>query len=162
MPDVAYPLTENGGATYQGKEELLAVQTLGSAMLMRPFTVVEREVALEARFERRYSIIVFQVDVFILTVLHNRSTKILSSARPRLSMLIAVPACAKRLVTARLVNWTPWSMLKISGHPCTSATSRASRRKAGASELDSCQANTYRLNQSIRATRYRHPLAIRT
>jgi hypothetical protein len=33
MPDIAYPLTENRGSTYQSKEELLALRMLGSAIV---------------------------------------------------------------------------------------------------------------------------------
>ena len=63
-----------------------------------------------------------------VTDLHTRSTTIWSRARPRPSILIAIPVRSKRLVNARLLNWTSWSGLNISGPPYPSALSRASRQ----------------------------------
>src|SRR6266851_4100700 len=60
-----------------------------------------------------------------------------------------------------LVNWLPWSVLKISGRPKrASASSSASTQKSAPSVFDSCQASTARLCQSMIATRYTNPLAI--
>ena len=39
----------------------------------------------------------------------------LSKARP--SMLIAIAAASSRFVKALIVNWDPWSVLKLSGLP---------------------------------------------
>lgn len=57
----------------------------------------------------------------------------LSSARPRPSMLISTPARLRTPVYSSLVNWQPWSELKISGTPFRSASSNASRQNRHAS-----------------------------
>jgi len=50
----------------------------------------------------------------------------LSNARPTPSMLIAIPAALRTPVNASLVNWLPWSVLKIAGRrPVERAASRA-------------------------------------
>ena len=65
-----------------------------------------------------------------------------------------MPAACKRPVKTKLVNWLPWSVLKISGVPYRSrASSSASVQKRASSVFDSCQARTYRLAQSMTATR---------
>lgn len=59
------------------------------------------------------------------------------------------------------VNWAPWSVLKISGVPnFASASSSASTQKSAAMLLESRQARTLRLSQSMMATRYRKPRVI--
>ena len=45
------------------------------------------------------------------------SMKMLSMHRPRPSMEMATPASLRVAVNSRLVNWLPWSVLKISGRP---------------------------------------------
>jgi hypothetical protein len=57
-------------------------------------------------------------------------------------------------VKASLVNWLPWSVLKISGVPqrC-SASSRASMQKAVSIVIDTRQASTRRVYPSITAAR---------
>src|SRR5437016_14212640 len=58
-------------------------------------------------------------------------------------------------VKSSLVNWPPWSVLKISGRPKrASASSSASTQKSAPSVFDSRQASTARLCQSMIATRY--------
>ena len=46
---------------------------------------------------------------------------------------------------ALLVNWLPWSVLKISGVPWARASFRASMQKTVSRVLDSPQDRTYRL-----------------
>src|SRR3954453_1320135 len=96
------------------------------------------------------------------TLLHSRSTNTLSSARPRPSMLTATPAASSRPTNAVAVNCTPWSVLKISGLPRPNASSSTSRLDDPSSVLDSPQASTYRLYQSITAVRYMNPDGIAT
>ncbi len=43
--------------------------------------------------------------------------KMLSMQRPRPSLEIATPASLSAPVNSKLVNWLPWSVLKISGLP---------------------------------------------
>ncbi len=43
------------------------------------------------------------------------------------------------------VNWAPWSVLKISGRPLVSASSRASTQKSASRVFDRRQESTYRL-----------------
>jgi hypothetical protein len=55
---------------------------------------------------------------------------------------------------ASLVNWLPWSVLKISGRPYRkSASSRASTQNSAPSVFDSRHASTARLTQSMITTR---------
>ena len=49
--------------------------------------------------------------------------KMLSMHRPRPSMEIAIPASLRTPVKPRLVNWLPWSVLKISGRPYRASAS---------------------------------------
>ena len=67
---------------------------------------------------------------------------------------------------ASLVNWLPWSVLKMSGRPLLSASSRTSTEKSESRAcpghdrgvFESHQESTYRLYQSMMTTRYRNPL----
>ena len=69
-------------------------------------------------------------------------------------MLIAMAFAISMPVNAALVNWLPWSVLKISGRPCrASASSTASRQKSTSIVIDNRQARTRRLNQSTTAAR---------
>ena len=56
-----------------------------------------------------------QIDGPYLSERHSRSIKMLSMHRPRPSIEIWMLAACKRPVKATLVNWLPWSVLKISG-----------------------------------------------
>ena len=56
-------------------------------------------------------------------------------------------------MNSRLVNWLPWSVLNTSGWPRPRASSSASAQKPASRVLDNRQASTYRLCQSITATR---------
>jgi hypothetical protein len=42
----------------------------------------------------------------------------LSRQKPLPFILTAIPFAANKSVNATLVNWLPWSLLKISGTPC--------------------------------------------
>ena len=73
-------------------------------------------------------------------------------------MEIATPASLSVLVKSRLVNWLPWSVLKISGRPQrASASAKASTQNRASMVFDSRQARTWRVAQSMIATRYRKP-----
>jgi hypothetical protein len=85
--------------------------------------------------------------------------KALSVARPLPSMLTLIPSLSNAPVNSWLVNWLPWSVLKMRGAGrCMSAPCKASRQKEVSSVLLICQEITYRLYQSITAVRYRNPL----
>ena len=78
----------------------------------------------------------------------------MSMQRPLPSMLIVIALCSSMPVNSLLVNWQPWSVLKISGVPyCANASSRASTQKSAPSVFDSRHDNTTRLTQSITTTR---------
>jgi hypothetical protein len=85
----------------------------------------------------------------------------LSIHRPRPSIEMRTPASASAPVKAVLVNWPPWSALKISGTPKrASGSSSASTQNELSIVFDSRQASTARLAQSMIATRYRKPRPI--
>ena len=67
-------------------------------------------------------------------------------------MLMAIVFFDSRPVKSALVNWLPWSVLKIAGF-LTSAASSASRQNATSSVMETCQESTRRLNQSTTAAR---------
>ena len=74
--------------------------------------------------------------------------------RPLPSIEMRMPASRRRPVKAKLVNWLPWSVLKISGASCAArASSSASVQKPASSVFDSRQARMYRLAQSMIAAR---------
>ena len=75
--------------------------------------------------------------------------KMLSMHRPRPSMEIAIPASLRTPVKPRLVNWLPWSVLKISGRPYrASASFSASTQNPASMVFDSRQDRTRRVAQS--------------
>ena len=91
----------------------------------------------------------------------NRSTKMLSMQRPRPSILIAIWRPANSPVNCSEVNCEPWSLLKMSGRPRRKARFSASTQNFTYIVNDSDQLSTNRLNQSMTATRYKKPCAIR-
>jgi hypothetical protein len=69
-------------------------------------------------------------------------------------MLMVTSWLFKVPVKSSLVNWLPWSVLKISGRPCRdSASSRASTQNSAPSVFDSRHASAARLTQSMITTR---------
>jgi hypothetical protein len=82
----------------------------------------------------------------------------LSIQRPRPSIEMRTPAAISIPVNAALVNWLPWSVLKISGRPNrANASSSAEMQNELSMVLVSRHASTARLAQSLIATRQRKP-----
>ena len=80
--------------------------------------------------------------------------KTLSIQRPRPSIEMRTPAWISAPVKSALVNWLPWSVLKISGLPyLASASSSAATQNEASIVFDSRQDRTARLAQSMTATR---------
>ena len=52
-----------------------------------------------------------------------------------------------------VVNWLPWSVLNTSGFPSLSASFRDSTQESTSKVLDRRRLSTYRLYQSMMATR---------
>ena len=78
----------------------------------------------------------------------------LSIQRPRPSIEMRTPALISTPVKAALVNWLPWSVLKISGLPHrASASSSAATQNDASIVFDSRQERTARLAQSMTTTR---------
>src|ERR1019366_2884437 len=129
--------------------------------LMRPLVIVELEVAVDARPRLRHHPVVRKYTSSYFSERHKRSIKILSMHRPRPSMLTAMPRPSNSPVNFSLVNCDPSSLLKISGRPQRNAFSNASTQKGTSIVTDNAQLSTNRLYQSITATRYTNPCAIR-
>ena len=69
-------------------------------------------------------------------------------------MEMRTPASASTSMKRGLVNWLPWSVLKIAGRPKRAfASCSASMQKSASTVFYSRQARTLRLNQSMIATR---------
>lgn len=78
-----------------------------------------------------------KIQSFIPETAQKRSMKILSKARPRLSMVKAIPRAFKVAMKASEVNWHPWSELKTSGVPCSlRASSMAATQKSALSVFE--------------------------
>ena len=77
----------------------------------------------------------------------------LSVYRPFPSLLIFTPCSWSAWVNSRLVNWQPWSVLQISGWTCPNASFKASTQQSASRVLDNREATTYRLCQSMMATK---------
>ena len=75
-------------------------------------------------------------------------------------MLTRTPCSCNIWVKASLVNCAPWSELNISGRPRFNASSNAATQQPVSMVLESFQASTCRLCQSMMATRYRKPCAM--
>src|SRR5215831_15255751 len=60
---------------------------------------------------------------------HSRSMNTLSIHRPRPSIEMRTPTAASVPVKAALVNWLPWSVLKISGLPKRANASSMARHR---------------------------------
>jgi hypothetical protein len=76
-------------------------------------------------------------------------------------MLMSTPRFSSTSVNFSLVNCDPWSLLKMAGSPQRNAPSSASMQKGSSNVNDNFQLSTNRLYQSITATRYTNPCAIR-
>src|SRR5712675_1996197 len=77
---------------------------------------------------------------------HSRSMNTLSIHRPRPSIEMRTPAAPSVPVKAALVNWLPWSVLKIAGLPKrASASSSADTQNDTSIVFDSRHASTARL-----------------
>ena len=78
-------------------------------------------------------------------------------------MLTSTPTDSTASSHAALVNWQPWSELLINGcRPAASAPVQARMQNSLSRLFESSQPTTYRLHQSMIATRYMNPLAIGT
>src|SRR5580658_3765673 len=99
-----------------------------------------------------------------LALRQNLSINRLSIQRPRPSMLTSTPADSTASINIGEVNCDPWSVLEINGgcRPARNAASQASTQKSASNVLLKRHPSTYRLHQSITATKYINPLAIGT
>ena len=79
--------------------------------------------------------------------------KMLSYNWSRPSIEKRTPAASTWPVNLSLVNWEPWSVLRISGVPRSSASSSASTQNETSIVFESRHASRCRVAQSITATR---------
>ena len=69
-------------------------------------------------------------------------------------MEMVISTSLMQRMKSKLVNWLPWSVLRISGLPCRArAFSNGLTQNRAPMVLDSRQDSTRRLTQSITATR---------
>ena len=129
---------------------------------MLALLVVEVEPSADAGLRLGDRRIGVEVDLFVFEAAPQPLDEdVVHAAAPRFregrllpSMLIATSCRFRVPVKSSLVNWLPWSVLKISGPPYrTSASSSASTQKSAPSVLDSRHASTARLTQSMTTTR---------
>lgn len=101
------------------------------------------------------------VGVLVVSERHGRSMNALSFQRPRPLTEILTPVAASVPVKAALVNWLPWSVLKISGRPKrVKASPSADTQNDVSIVFDRRHASTAWLAQSMIVTRYRKPWPI--
>ena len=121
---------------------------------MRALAVVEVQIPADRGARLADAVVGPQIDLFVF----DRAPEPLDEdvVAPRAPAVHADRdgVVSSRPVNAALVNWLPWSVLKISGLPClASASSTASRQNSTSIVIDTRQARTRRLNQSTTAAR---------
>jgi len=87
--------------------------------------IVEGEPSADAGLRVGHRPIGMEIDLLVFQAAPQpRDEDVVHVATPRLrggrllpSMLIVIPQCSSAPVNALLVNWQPWSVLKISGLP---------------------------------------------
>lgn len=84
--------------------EINLIRGLIPQRLVSSLAIVKREIGLETGLDLGQGFIVLEIKVFILDGSHRRSTKILSAARPRPSMLIRIGWAFNTAMKASLVN----------------------------------------------------------
>ena len=103
-----------------------------------PMPVVEVDPSSDADAGLRVRFKGMEIHVFVLEAAPEAFDKHISSQRPRSSMEMRMPLSCRTLVKVKLVNWLPWSVLKISGLPYfAKASSRAQTQKSASMVLDS-------------------------
>ena len=98
--------------------------------------VVELEVGSDAVPRLGHVLVGFEVDLLVLETAPEPFDEDVIGKAPRPSMLMATPWARSTPVKSSSVNWLPWSVLKISGRPWLSASSRASMQKLASSRFD--------------------------
>src|SRR6516225_8532265 len=121
---------------------------------MLALLIVEIEPGANTGFGLGHTRIGVEVDLLVFEASPQPLDEMLSMHRPLPSMLIVIPWSFRVPVKSSLVNWLPWSVLKISGRPYwESASPSASIQKSAPSVFDSRHASTARLTQSMTTTR---------
>ena len=121
---------------------------------VRPARVVEGDVAADAFAGSAHRLVGVQVDLLVLDRAPHPFDEDVVAPAPLPSMLMRMPWPCSSPVNSLLVNWLPWSVLKISGLPyLANASSTASMQNAASMVIDSRYASTLRLCQSTTAAR---------
>ena len=84
---------------------------------MRAALIVERDIPADADPRIADAVIGMQIDLLVLDRLPEPFDKHVIAPAALPSMLMRMPRAWSAPVNARLVNWLPWSVLKISGLP---------------------------------------------
>lgn len=126
--------------------------------LVRSSVIVELKVLLQSRPNFLHVLISFRINLLILHASPKPFNKhgVKSSSLP--SMLSLIPLSSSLPVNWLLVNWTPWSVLKISGICWQRLLFKASMQNSIPSRFESSHLITYRQYQSMIANKYPNPL----
>jgi hypothetical protein len=85
--------------------------------LVLALRVVEGEPSADTGLDFGHSRVGIEVDFLLFETAPQPLDKDVSMHRPLPSMLIVIPWSFRVPVKSSLVNWLPWSVLKISGRP---------------------------------------------
>ena len=129
---------------------------------MRAAGVVELEVAGEPLLCLEHTVVGVQVDVLVFNALPQPFDEhVIHPSALAVHAELDTMIFEHSPVNASLVNWLPWSVLKISGGPYFAiASSSASTQESGVILVDTRCARTLRVAQSMMATRKTKPRLI--
>lgn len=99
---------------------------------MRAHSIIEGKIPGDRRACLGHAVVGARIGLYLIAR-HSRSTKTFSRQAPLPSILMDTLAAASTPVNSRLMNWLPWSMLKISGRPCLARASSSDATQNAAS-----------------------------
>ena len=125
---------------------------------MGPLVVVEIEVGINPLPSFGNRLVMHEINVLIFHCSPQALNKYVVHATSPTIHADENAVILEHPVKILLVNWEPWSVLNIPGFPKWRAFSNAFWQNDVSRDVDICQEMTYRLHQSMMATRYMKPL----